>query len=29
LIDEIAAPPGQIYSRSGQKFVEMVKIAAV
>ena len=29
LIDDIAAPPGQIYSRSGQKFVEMVKIAAV
>ena len=29
LIDEIAAPPGQIYSNSGQKFVEMAKTAAV
>jgi hypothetical protein len=29
LIDEIAAPPGQIYSHSEQKFVEMPKTAAV
>jgi hypothetical protein len=29
LIDEIAAPPGQIYSCSGQKFVEMPKTASV
>jgi hypothetical protein len=29
LIDEIAAPLGQIYSHSKQKFVEMVKTAAV
>jgi hypothetical protein len=29
LIDEIAAAPGQIYSHSGQKFVEMAKTAAV
>jgi len=29
LIDEIAAPPGQIYSHSGEKFVEMAKTAAV
>ena len=29
LIDEIAAPPGQIYTHSEQKFVEMPKTAAV
>jgi hypothetical protein len=29
LIDEIATPPGQIYSHSEQKFVEMPKTAAV
>ena len=29
LIDEIAAPPGQIYSHSEQKFVVMSKTAAV
>jgi hypothetical protein len=29
LIDEIAAPPGQIYSQSDQKFVEIPKAAAV
>jgi hypothetical protein len=29
LIDEIAAPPGQIYSHSWQKSVEMPKAAAV
>jgi hypothetical protein len=29
LIDEIAAPPGQIYSHSEQNFVEMPKTAAV
>jgi hypothetical protein len=28
-IDEIAAPPGQIYSHSEQKLVEMPKTAAV
>ena len=29
LIDEIAAPPGQIYSHSEQKFVKMEKTALV
>ena len=29
LIDEIAAPPGQIYSTPSEKFVEMAKTAAL